>query len=199
MEERIAYSICNKLAEKNVIKNDYFDVYKYGLELIVSTIISIFIVISVGIILKQIDVTLIFLAVFIGLRRFTGGYHASTYIKCKICMITVYLIYLVLTNFTNISTIAVICQFCVGIVLITLLCPIENDNKPLKTNVKKKSKITSLILFTTLSALCIVLSLFMMRLSNAVFYSESCVIALIILSIIHRRFKDGKVYSKDNS
>ena len=87
MEHYLSTAFAKHLLNKNIIKEEMFEVYVYGAELFISFVITNAIIIAFGILINQLAATLIHLLIFIALRRFTGGYHATTYLKCKITMI----------------------------------------------------------------------------------------------------------------
>lgn len=54
------------------------DIYTYGFELIISTIGFFVSIVTISTILSDFVSGLVFLATFVPLRLFTGGYHAAT-------------------------------------------------------------------------------------------------------------------------
>ena len=130
-----------------VIDKEYEDVYVYGLELIFSFLISTSIILTIGIVLKQVIPTLTFLVTFILIRQFTGGYHANSYLMCKICTVTCYALSVFLANAVPISAFSFMVLLAIGCLVICLFGPIENIHKPLTSEEKKKHKVTGLSLF----------------------------------------------------
>lgn len=79
MLNKMAVKITDKLVMKKIVSDDMADIYIYGFELLISFFFSTIGVLIIGIILGRFLQTLMFLATFILLRSFTGGYHANTY------------------------------------------------------------------------------------------------------------------------
>ena len=80
----LAQYITDILLENNTIKREYLDIYVYGFEVLISSVLSVFICMVLGSVFSQIIECVVFLIVFVALREFCGGYHARSYLKCNI-------------------------------------------------------------------------------------------------------------------
>lgn len=143
----LAQYITGILHKNNIIDSKKLDIYIYGFEIIVSGVISIFIGVALGIIFSQVLESIIFLIVFIFMRKYCGGYHADTYFKCNsIFMINISIVMLTLKIKFNYS---IYLHFIIGLICIIIyitLAPIENKYKPLTYEEKKKYRITAIII-----------------------------------------------------
>ena len=185
MEHKLATYVCNQLLELDVINSEYFDVYVYGIELLLSFLTSTIIILSIGILLGQVVNTIIFLLVFIIVRRFTGGYHANTYLLCKICTVGTYLIVMSMSLFHPIySTLCYIILVISGLPVIIIWGPVDNPNKPLEANEKKKHKAISILLYISTLIIGLILLKVSLTLSNVVCYTLAAIIILMIISIL---------------
>ena len=134
------------------INNEDADIYQYGNEIIISSVIDLLIVFILGFIYKELLNAVLFFISFLLLRTFGGGYHANTYLKCKIIYIIDISVVLFLSKYAvfiyNLHTMILISMFSTTVIL--FLAPIENPNKPLSESetVKnaRKSKVLSVIL-----------------------------------------------------
>ena len=120
MENTVAIWICNKLLEKKIISDTYLEVYVYGFELILSFLISSSIIIAIGIITNQIIPTLTFLITFIFIRQFTGGFHANSYIMCKIYTLLCYIGSIFFSYLFPVNRFAFVILFVIGEAIIGL-------------------------------------------------------------------------------
>lgn len=84
MIEKKAEYISEKLVEKNLVKNKDKDVYQYGIEVLISTAINIMLLLVIGIITKTVLLSICHFLILATIRTLTGGYHASTYLRCEI-------------------------------------------------------------------------------------------------------------------
>ena len=80
---------------------------------------------------------MIILTAYILLRNYAGGYHADTQIKCYVYSILVIVIQLYLLKIDWPIQLTFTVMFISGLI-ISLLAPIESENKPLNKNEKQK-------------------------------------------------------------
>ena len=186
MEHKLSKHICNYLLSTKVINEDYIEVYIYGTELLLSFIISTSIILAIGLITNRFINTIVFLTVFTLLRRFTGGFHANTYLTCKLFTIGTYLAVLLVSEKLTINHISFLMLSLFGLIIICLWGPIEHPNKPITDSSKKRFKTLSIILYSILSLLGIGTIRLSGTLSSVVCYSLTSVIALMILSILKK-------------
>ena len=66
----LAERITGYLVSKNIITEEEYDVYKYGYEILTSSLLGVFIIIVSSIILDCMDIAVFFLCVFCGVRTF---------------------------------------------------------------------------------------------------------------------------------
>ena len=197
MEHKLSLLVCNRLLKKGVITEELKDVYIYGFDLLFSFLISTTIILTIGIIVGQIVPTLFFLITFILVRRYTGGYHANTYLKCQICTISFYLISLLLSIFLNTHIYLFVGMGFIGIVIILLFGPIENPHKPLTNDEKKKHKITGLILFSLVCISGSIVKYFNDTWGNMFFYTLLIIIVLMIIPLFERRNSTNEEEQQD--
>ena len=65
MNHKLSVLICQKLAKHGIISKDIEEVYIYGFELILSFLISVSIILTIGIFITKIFETIVFLVLFI--------------------------------------------------------------------------------------------------------------------------------------
>ena len=148
MLNRTATSLANRLILHGVITKDVLDVYVYGFELLLSFLFSTTIIVISGFIMDKIAQTFAFLAVFILLRSFSGGYHSNTYFKCSIITFFVYGMVMLFSTHIRVTLVFYIALLIVGLVVLFIKAPVENPNKELTEQEKKKHRNTSLMLFS---------------------------------------------------
>ena len=187
MESKLALRICSKLLEWKIISKELEEIYVYGFELLLSFLTNTIIILSIGAISHQLSKTLVFLLVFILVRRYTGGFHADTYLKCKVFTVGTYLFVMVCSSFVNASLFAFALLSVAGLIIIIKWGPIENPNKPLTAEEKRRHRIIGTIIFQTfLICGCATISL-SFALSNVLFYSLFSIIALMLYEILRER------------
>lgn len=157
----LAQIITGCLIKNKIIDNTKLDIYIYGFEIMISNIICFGIGLLIGTVFSEFAECIVFLSVFVMLRRYCGGYHAETYLKCD-TIFTINIL-LVMTILKVISFYPIYIHFiidCISIVSVFMLAPVENKYKPLTEDAKKKHKlwatIISLIIITISSVLCFI-------------------------------------------
>lgn len=190
----LAQYITGILYKNNIIDSKMLDIYIYGFEVIVSGFVSIFIGLALGFIFAQIPESIVFLIVFILIRKYCGGYHADTYFRCNsIFMINIAIVMIILKINFNYS---IYLHFIIGLICIITyitLAPIENKYKPLTYEEKKKYRITAIII-----------SLIFFCISSVVYFNFlkfSIVIDMALMSVaismIIERLRKGRDKSEE--
>lgn len=158
--------------------------YVYGTELLLSFIISTSIILLIGMLIHRMIKTLIFLAAFILLRRYTGGYHAKTYLRCKIVTVATYLSVVLFSELFHPTLLWLACLGMIGISTILMIGPIESPNKPLTAEERKKHKFTGLGLFVLVFIFaCLPYNPY----GNVFYFSLASVIVLMLVTLIVRK------------
>lgn len=84
MFRRIAELALKKLDSGSVIEEEYREVYIYGIQVLMLDLLETFIALLLGFVSCRLLEIILFLLMFVPLRQFAGGYHASTSLKCTI-------------------------------------------------------------------------------------------------------------------
>lgn len=154
-----------KFISKNMPIDDeeMLDVYKYGIEITLSSLINFVMIIVCSLLLGDLTAGLVFMVCFILIRSYTGGYHAETYLRCNIAFVCTFILtYFVSGLFAHIdmNIYASITILLFGIIPIIKFAPVKNKHKPLSKCKRKKSRIISLILYILFFALSIFMHIF---------------------------------------
>lgn len=179
--------ISKKLAIK-IHKNDYknlgdLEIYEYGLELILSSIINTFLIIALSACTGLAIEMLAFLVFFGILRISAGGYHAPTHFKCLlqymvISFSSIIFARMMMENTMIIYLIIMSCILSAGLVF--WLAPVDSNNKQLNNGeirqFKKRSRVTVLI------QIIILLALLYLR-NNLSYYLFVCSLGILSESI----------------
>jgi accessory gene regulator B len=126
------------LLKNKVIDDETCEVCQYGFEIIVSTIIGFVLVMLIGLFFSEALYALLFYCLFVSIRMFTGGYHASTYFKCKLILSCTCLFVIVLSKYCIDFYTLPIQLIIMGLYLVTVFAyaPIEHKNAPMSKAVK---------------------------------------------------------------
>lgn len=183
--KRLVSIILNFMIKNNVISKDTEEIefYRYGIEITLSSLINIALISIIGIVTNYTFESMMFLVVFIIMRSFTGEYHANTYIKCNLVTSISFIVLLLMFKIIkNISLKSIILIAVFQVLIIALLAPIENKNKPIEN--RTVYKIISTVLSVVLSAISIVLIIKGVDLGLIILLT----LALVSIFIIYARF-----------
>lgn len=141
-----ASAITAYFVDKAVIEPEDRDVFQYGVEYALSTVIGLTCVFTLAILLHKVVYAFLFLGILYFLKSFTGGYHASSYLSCKICTVSIFLLGVILFDCTGtlhplVWFFIMACSFC----LIARYAPCEHVNKPLNESQRKHSRKMSIL------------------------------------------------------
>ena len=174
----IAAFLTNKLISNGNILSKDSEIYKYGFEMGIAQVVNILSTLVIGLLFRMPLESVVFLAAFMTLRTYAGGYHSSSHMKCYlISTITVVAVLggsRLILNYQ--CFIAAVAAAIIGVVFVIFLAPIEDVNKPqdeVERRVFRKRALISLSIWMTLITI-----LFFVKL-----YSISVTICLCVFVI----------------
>lgn len=179
MINKLSSLISSKFVEHNIISKSVKDVYRYGIEITISSIIGFVITCLIGLLFRMLMQTMLFYVIFILLRSMTGGYHAKTYLKCNFIfsIITLFIVTFSKAAYEmQISFGILTLLFLPSIAIFIWIAPVENVNKPIK--VEKRVYWKSISIVT--SVLLYLLSLLLYKSQHTL---EATVIVITIFSV----------------
>lgn len=195
MLNRLSKSFTDKLLVNGTITEDEQELYIYGFFMLLSQLMYLILACIFGLILGCAFESIIFYIAFQFIRRYAGGYHASTETRCEIlsilsilaCIIVIRLsrTYDIQTVLLVISAVAAVCIFC--------LSPLDTPEKPLsEKEFKYFRKISWWILIVIILAI-VVSYVFKFKI-----VAVPCCLSLILESILLVVGKIKKVSQTNN-
>ena len=156
-----------------------------------SDVLNALIVILISLISHTLPAVIIFSAVFMGLRKFVGGYHANSHLSCMFTLVVVMLIFSY--GICNVS-VKYAWIISIGFVVISIpvvfnLAPVPHPNKPVSNEKKAKLKKHSRILILLLSMLAFTLMIF--RLNTISLYVSSGIFLSSLVAVMGSRLNRG--------
>ena len=145
MINRISKMIAISLFRMKVIDENELEIYIYGYEVLISSIVDSLIVLIFGVAFHKMILMLIFFTMFISIRIYTGGYHADTFMMCKTVFILI-CSFLILASKMEVYLILMLFIMMFYNISVFILAPVENVNKLLTLNEKIKYRRISIIL-----------------------------------------------------
>lgn len=183
ISDKFACFLCKDEGQK-----DNFDLYEYAIYIILSSAFHMATVIVLGLVFNLLTESLVFYLSFIVIRKFAGGYHAKTPVRCYAFSVISSIIMLCLIKYANsvgnIFTYLLIIFELLCVVLIILMSPLDTENNPLNSYEKKWYKTLAVLI-----SVCIfIISLFcvLTELRN-IGYSLICGVIMSTLVLLMRK------------
>lgn len=154
----ISFKIVKKLIDKSLINDTDEELYAYGLFVLLSQILYFILTITTGFLFNIVLEGMIFYIAFQFIRRYAGGIHASSELKCEIATTTSIFLCLLCVKLCEINNvqIPILIVTIIATVFIFVLCPLDTPEKPLtKKEYKYFRKISWVILLFIMLAICI--------------------------------------------
>ncbi len=191
MISKVAKIITQYLIKKHAIEDDDYQIYHYGLFVLISESFFWGYCLFVGAVLKIVLPSLLFCAFFFLSHRFAGGFHAKTELHCLMITLSSFLISIIAIKLSvQLNDIFLLVFYvCCSIILI-VLSPADTPQKPLSNKDKILfKKITSLIVAVGFIAIVVLF------VKNIYLYANAIVIAVFLqtLSIICGRLFNKKL------
>lgn len=182
MIAELSRMIADVFIRQKVVPEEQREVYEYGLELSISSVMGILIVLAIGLVSNRLWESVVFYIVFCFTRLFTGGYHASNHLLCKITFVGALLAVLAadwllkgIENYywfvLHFYSLIIVCQF----------APIENPNKELTRRQKVRCKVISIAAMAVWLAVMFLFRVLDSELDHIVALTLFCVANLMLL------------------
>lgn len=190
--QQITNKVLGIFLNRKIIDEDMADVYRYGLEILFSSLCTTFSILIISFLLGSLELGILYLFLTIPLKLTAGGYHANTYKKCFL-----------ISNFTFAVLICVykiISQYSIPITAwlivlyysafyIFIKAPVQNIHQPLST-VKVERNKRQARLYLLLDCYAITFLAIAIPTSEYMHFAILCIL-LVALYIIPTQRKGG--------
>ncbi len=170
---KVVNLVIDQMVRRNVIKESDRNIYSYGLTVMVLKLAALVVAVIISIFIGETIDLLIFLLLFIPLRKYAGGFHERTALRCFIesqiilILVEITLKYIHYYTFENIA--GAVFSF-VGAAVIIYKAPIGSVNRVLNDKQKKKYRKISLVVCLILILIAILTYIYnYMNVTYAVF------------------------------
>lgn len=128
---KLSRKIVNDLTQSDIVKAEDAEIYIYGINQILMYAINISSALIIGLIFGKFFEAAVFIAAYCSLRSFAGGYHAKTPLKCYFFSIIMLIIVLVGIKYLYLTEWVYYAVLAMTFVIVLVLSPVEDKNKPL--------------------------------------------------------------------
>lgn len=114
------------------------------MELLISDVLNTIIVLLIALFSHTLPAVVVFIAVFMGLRQFVGGFHANSHLSCMFTLVMVMMVfsYGICNVSGHITPIFSISFIMIALPIILCIAPVPHPNKPMseEKSVKLRKK-----------------------------------------------------------
>ena len=148
MISKFALVLAGHFADRDIYKREEISIYKYGFELLLSTILNMAGILLISVFMDTVVGAVFFCAAFIPLRLSAGGYHAKHHWSCIVGFNIIFLAFAALHHYMSAGHILpyLLVSVLISSLLIWSLAPVEAVNKPLKDEQRKRQRQRSIII-----------------------------------------------------
>jgi len=203
MYRALSSKMTDFLVQNNAIDEQKQDVYAYGLELLFSSVVNLVLALAAAAVIGRLWYAIVFLALFMPLRQFAGGYHAPNHLSCGLMFIAALAALLLLERAvpTPPNWLLLVLTAPAAVVIL-VLAPVEDHNKPLsKRQVKQFQGWTRslLTLYVVIGGAAWILLPGARNYTQYLFYSIISVALLVSMGYLKNRKEKNHEKSMDSS
>ncbi len=198
MIETLAKKITTAFIKNSIIKSEDSEIYNYCFETTIFTSIGYLLLLILSIIFNEFLVSFIFLFTFIIFRKTCGGYHAKNYSICSLMSLLSYLFLILIAKKIDIIFNVSYFLLIIGLLIILILSPIQDNNKPFTDKQYKRFKIISKVLAAIFIFVFTILELSEKHnlLINKYYFSFCYGIDLVALALLISKLERSIKYAK---
>lgn len=159
VSEFLAKRITMVFIRKFQIKEEDWDLYYLGIEVIVTTALTGMMIMLLGIGLRNFFGSIVFLLCFMSIRSYSGGYHAKTRLHCFFVSVLCYLLSFAMMKGLlclpeAVQNILIATGVATTIVHFAKLAPVENPNKRIREEMKERNRAMSFFMLICWYLIC---------------------------------------------
>lgn len=196
MIEKAALKIVDFISDYISMDDELAEVYKYGVEITISTILNMLITMIISLFLGEPLCGVIFLVCLGVIRSYCGGYHADSYFKCNCMMVILFstaycvskfLVYFDVLEFWIMSSVLMI-----SFIPLYAFSPVKNEHKTLSEKKAKKCRIISFVLYILVSMIGLLLITVAPLYGSIIIVTLVEISVMILVEIYRQRRKDNE-------
>ena len=187
---RLSRKIGDNLVQSNIVNAEDAEIYIYGINQILVSILNVSSALIIGLIFGAFFEIAVFMAAYIPLRTFAGGYHAITPLSCYIFSVIMLIVVSLGLKYLSVTEWVYYAVFALSAIVVFVLSPVEDKNKPLDEIEHRVYKKRAVIIAAAEIAVSVVFKLTGLNsLFVAVVYSFAVLGFMLIIGTIKNALK----------
>lgn len=127
----VSRKMTNRLMKRKVIKQEDYEIYLFGIEQMLVSLLDFMTCVIIGVVFGELLHTVLFIAAFVGLRSYAGGYHASTPLRCYLLTTGMVVVSVAILKYVSWNASMILGLLVIASVLILIFSPVATENKPI--------------------------------------------------------------------
>ena len=144
----IAQRMTRYFIQKGIVPEEEWEIYEYGFSITIYTMVSTVGLLTIGMMMKRLEYTILILTIFSLSQTHGGGYHANSHLKCFLTMV-ISLVLALGISYIPIEFKLAAAAFVISIILLLAVPLTLHPNKAYleikASNMKRKSRLVTLI------------------------------------------------------
>jgi accessory gene regulator B len=192
---RIASKVVKRFVDNSVIDDTERELYLYGFFVLISQILYFILTIIFGILLDIVLQSVIFYVTFQFIRRYAGGIHASSELKCEVMTTTSIFLCLLCVKLSEMIDLQnpILVLTLIATIAIFILSPLDTPEKPLTKEEFQYFRKISLLVLTIMLFVIIVSVIIKSSISYPICLSIILEGILLITGKIKREYSNKHV------
>ncbi len=158
MFTKLSDKITDILISNNAVKQEDHEIYYYGVQQGITLLLNILTTIVIALVCGELWQCMVFMLSFVLPRRYAGGYHAKTPLRCYIYSNALIFAVLLIIKFFTLGIFICGSLSVISGAIIFFLSPVEAANKPLDEKERTVYRIRARVILVILLVIQVVLS-----------------------------------------
>lgn len=159
---KLSRRIGDNLVRSDVVKAEDAEIYIYGINQILVSVVNVLSALIIGLIFGMIFEVAVFMAAYIPLRSFAGGFHAKTPRRCYFFSVIMLIIVSAGLKCFYVANWVYYVVLAAATLVVLVLSPVEDRNKPLDDIEQKIYKRRTILIVAVELTLALLLKLLML-------------------------------------
>lgn len=129
--------IVERWIDRSMIEAEDRELYEYGIEITIETILNVITTILIIILTKEFISGIVLYVSFMQLRPYAGGIHANTFKKCYICSATIITVTLLLIRYNVVEISVYRCLSLAALIYMFMFQSVESENRKVSEDERK--------------------------------------------------------------
>ena len=187
MVHKISSKIIACAIKNEYIKQEFFEEYLYALEIILNILIADITMLIIGFATGMLWECVVFWLVYKILRKYCGGYHFATSLKCYLSSCIMCIVALAVARYVPYNILVWIVITLSATIILFIISPVEAANKPLDEKEQKIfGRVARFLIIIFSVYVCVAITIFHQYLLSKIISLSIICVALLAMA--------GKVY-----